>query len=182
MRRNNTVNDFSTIQKNILRGNIFIIPSPLQIFSDIGTFKYDVQNIKGPRVCLRGQIIDDDYNNLTNYHCEKIGKKISDKFPLDLFMGKKEGDTIELMINSKYIILTCSQKKSFEDANKTKPFEDLLYDLTQTFGGVCPETSFKPPFSKYKQKLMLIENHENYARSHNFAILDPETFKFAYPL
>ena len=160
------------MSQEIFRGHIYVIPTPLQVYENQGEYHYDVQDIKGPQVCFRGCIISDDYKNWSSYYHKKIGK-ISDWFPVELFMGKKEGDLVELTIHNKYVILTCLQKPY---ASGSITFENTLYNTSQSFAGIYYPKDFQKPITKEYQELMLITNHIKYSRSHNFEIT--HTFRF----
>lgn len=90
-------------------------------------------------------------------------------------MGKKEGDTVELTIHKRRVVVTCAQQTS----KHTDNFENMLYGQTQSFGGVCDESYYKPPFSRRSQYAMLISNHEKYARSLCLKIKEPTDFNYS---
>ena len=139
----------------ILRGNISIIPSFLQVSED-----YIVQDIyiKGPQVCFHGCISSPDCNDWASHYYKKIGR-ISHLMPVEPFIGKSEGDIIELTINDKHLVLTCSQKESIHNDNT---FENTLYQISQSFKGIRPSDSFIKPLSKEHQELMIVATNLKY--------------------
>ena len=79
-------------------------------------------------------------------------------------------------MENKQIVATCSQTKYRYAQYGT--FEKLLYDLSQSFGGLCSDFYFKPPLSNFSQKAFLLCNHEKYARSINKPVLPPNRFRY----
>lgn len=90
---------------------------------------------------------------------------------------KREGDSVEFASSGIKIVVNCVQTK-YRYANNGN-FEDLLYNLTQSFGGCCDEAYYKPPLSKRSQLAFFVTNHERYARSIGQELKDPTSFRFA---
>ncbi|XWV25356.1 putative ORFan [Tupanvirus deep ocean] len=167
------------MSEETLYGDIFIIPNSLQIHNDTGTYTYTVDNFKGLQVCFEGWITNSECENWIRHGYSKLnGDYISEYFPVELFMGKREGDTVEIVIFGKKCVLRCAQLPYRYSGNGTIKFEDMLYDLTQSFGGVCSPSYFTPPLSETMQRAMLIVNHERYARSINKDSIDPVKFRY----
>jgi hypothetical protein len=167
-------------QVNPARGDIFIVPNSLQICDDHGTYGYTVDNCKGLQVCFIGWLTNDQCENWADHSYEKFGNiKLSNKFPMELFMGKCEGDTIELSVKGIKMVLTCRQQPYRYGNNGKTKFEEILYDLTKSFGGVCNKNYFDPPLLEGSQCIMIIANHERYARSLEFPSIEPANFRFA---
>ena len=162
-----------------LVGDIFIVPNSLQICDDHGDYCYSVNNCKGLQVCLNGWLTNDKCDNWCSHCYEKFGgKSVRDKFPVELFMGKREGDTIEVSVDDIKMILTCRQLPYRYSNGGTIKFEDRLYDLTQSFGGVCREKYFNPPLHERSQRSMIIANHERYARLLGLPLIEPTKFRY----
>ena len=106
--------------------DIFMYPSSLQVCEDSGFYGHNVQNATGLQVCFQSWIISDDCENWINDPYSKIGR-FSDRIPVSLFMGKREGDQVELQINGHKMIVTLAQSK-YRYARYGK-FEDSLCDL-----------------------------------------------------
>lgn len=161
----------------VFNADIFIIPNCLQICEDHGIYGYDIDNVQGLQVCFEGWITSDECENWCRHGCKLLGgKKFSDKFPIELFIGKKEGDVVELLINDKKINVTCRQQP-YRYGNQN--FEDMMYTVTQSFGGVCAPTYFNPPLSERSQRAMILVAHERYTRSLNLPTKEPMDFKYA---
>ncbi|AYV85635.1 MAG: putative orfan [Satyrvirus sp.] len=100
--------------------DFFIKPSPLIIcdYSDDidDTSCYCVQNVSGLQVCFDGVMTS------KNFYDEK--KCTPTKFPVELFVGKKEADEVELIFGGVKVVLICAQNK-YTNEN----FEEVLYGL-----------------------------------------------------
>jgi len=83
--------------------------------------------------------------------------------------------TVEMVVRDKIIMATCKQQPYRYGKQN---FENLLYDLSDSFGGVCSPGYFDPPLDKQSQRALLLANHEKYARSLNFPIKKPKTFRY----
>ena len=166
--------------EEIIRGDIFIVPNSLQICDDHGSYGYNVQDVTGLQVCFEAWMTNDECENWSCHYYDKFNKKrISDRMPVELFIGKREGDTVEVTINGIKAILTCAQK-SYRYSSDS--FENLMYHLTQSFGGLVDASYFSPPLTNESQRAMIIANHERYARSLGFGPKNPETFRHNKPL
>ncbi|XWV26617.1 putative orfan [Tupanvirus soda lake] len=162
-----------------LYGDIFIVPNSLQVCDNTGSYAYTVENTKGLQVCFEGWMTNEECKNWSAHHYEKFdGAVVSDRFPVELFMGKREGDIVEMVISGKKCALRCAQLPYRYGSNGTVKFEDLLYDLTQSFGGVCSQTYFAPPLHERSQHAMLLANHERYARSIGRDSVEPTKFRY----
>lgn len=161
-----------------LKGDIFIVPTSLNICDDRRNdqYGYDITNIYGLQVCFEGIITSPECDNWSCHQHPKLENKITSRFPVELFMGKKEGDTIEFIINNIKINVTCNQLNYKYNMNT---FENVLYDLTQSFGGVCSAQYYKPLLTERSQMYLLIANHEKYSRSIAKEPKEPNTFKYS---
>lgn len=152
----------------VVRGDIFIVPCALVICDAItnsGEFGYDASNVGGLQVCFEGRIRGD----LLDHRIIR-----SSKFPVELFMGKKEGDRAELKMFGKKVVVRCLQAEY--KYNSEGIFEYLLYHLTKSFEGVCDPSCFSPPLPKYIQMTMMVANHQRYARSVGMRPCEPGSF------
>lgn len=164
------------MEKTILHGNIYIIPNSLQICDSVGEYPHDVENVRGPQVCFRGRITSEECDNWCWQRRKEFAYEyIKDLFPVEMFMGKREGDTVELTLKGRKVVLKCLQLPCEYGRKK---FEELLYDLTQSFGGVCPDFIFEPPLSRDTQRVMFIANHKKYCESMGFEIKEPMDFRY----
>ena len=157
----------------ILRGDIFIVPNSLSIYDNVDLECYDTENIQGLQVCFQAWITNDECENWCRHSYDKFGLNISEHFPVELFLGKREGDEVDLMIKGKSVVVTCRQQKYKYGSDS---FENILYHLTKSFGGVCSSKHFNPPLSCRSQLAMYVVNHERFARSHGFEIVEPIHF------
>lgn len=164
------------MDSNVLYGDIFVIPNSLQICDDNGLYGYAVEDVNGLQVCFEGWITNDECDNWSCHHYDKIGDNFSNKIPVELFMGKKEGDTVNMTIHGKQVVVTCRQKEYRYSKNA---FENVLYNLTKSFGGVCASSYFSPPLCERSQMAMILSTHEKYARSLNMPIVEPNTFNYS---
>ena len=158
-----------------LYADIFMYPNSLQVCEDFGLYGYNVQNTTGLQVCFESWITDSECDNWGRHKHPKVGS-FSDRIPVSLFLGKREGDQVELQINGYKIIVTLAQSK-YRYARYGK-FEDLLYDLTQSFGGICSSSYFTPTLDKKSQVNILYENHKAYSQSLGFDVINPEQFRY----
>ena len=158
-----------------LYADIFMYPNSLQVCEDSGFYGHNVQNATGLQVCFQSWIISDDCSNWGSDSHPEVGR-FSDRIPVSLFMGKREGDQVELEINGYKIIVTLSQLK-YKYACYGK-FEDSLYDLTKSFGGICSEKYFTHSLEEKSQAKMLYENHKAYSQSLGFEVVKPESFRY----
>lgn len=159
----------------VLYADIFMYPNSLQVCEDFGMYGYVVQNSKGLQVCFESWITNSECENWGRHGHPKVGR-FSDRIPVELFMGKREGDQVELVINGFTVIVTLAQEKyRYHSYGK---FENLLYDLTKSFGGICDKKYFTPELSEKEQANMLYANHENYCRSLGFEIVEWSKFRY----
>jgi hypothetical protein len=166
------------MDKKTLYGDIFIVPNSLQVcdFYKFDDYGYDVENVSGLQVCFEGWIINDECKNWSRYcYKEFESSHICDRFPVKLFMGKHEGDTVEVTIRGRKVVLFCLQTPHRYGERK---FEEVLYDLTQSFGGICAPCYYKPPLCENSQYAILLANHEKYSRSMGFQIKEPTCFRY----
>ena len=161
----------------VLHGDIFLYPNSLQICEDVGEVKYSVDGYHGLQVCAEVWITSQESGNWNDSGHPRLPGIISRYFPVDLFYGKKEGDTVETSIRGIPVILKCSQS-SYRYAGYGC-FENLLYSLTRSFGGCVSPSYYKPPLSEASQRCFLIANHEKYARSLNLPVIESAKFKYA---
>lgn len=163
-----------------LEADIFIIPNSLQIcdskVSD-DVYDYNVTNVTGLQVCFEAWITNRDCSNWNLILYPKLGCKITSKIPIEPFIGKKEGDIVELFVNGKRIFVRCIQKKY--KYNSHGAFEDLLYNLSKSFGGICPPSYYNPPLSEKSQMAFFIANHEKISRTYCKEVIDPVSFRFS---
>lgn len=128
---------------------------------------YDATDLAGLEVCFRGRLIDTETNSSLMHRVHpKIGFQLSEHIPVKSFLGKKEGDEVELTLSSDLkIIVTCSQKTS--RYQHWGNLDDVLYNATASYGGVCDASYFDPPLSQSEQKRLISETHLAYAKSIN---------------
>jgi hypothetical protein len=168
----------------ILYGDIFVIPNALHICDNYDNgypFGYTMDNYNGLQVCLTGWLTNAECENWCTCSYKKLGEKwLSDKFPIELFMGKREGDIVKINFKNMELVLTCKQLPYRCSNNGTTKFEDALYDLTKSFGGACDNANYwNPPLSKISQCAMMIAAHERYARSLGLPLVEPSKFRYA---
>jgi hypothetical protein len=165
---------YSGLEK--IYANICVSAGALQVYEDHGLYSYHVENIRGNQVCFQG-VITVNEDRKQNWHdmLKIFGEGYSDRFPVELFIGKTEGSIVELIIRGKKIIVTCKQMHSGYD----EPFENALYEKTKSFGGCCSSKYFDPPLKKKSQREMLISTHEKYSKSLGFEIINQMFFQFA---
>lgn len=178
--------DDSTVKQELeLTADILIVPNAPSIcdHKSIDKYGYSVLGISGIQVCFPAYIIGSDERNwMSSGHPMLKGSRLSDKIPCELFYGKKEGDIVNLSFMGKDDKpITCklninTQKYKYREQGR---FEDLLYYLTQSFGGVCDASYFSPPLHERSQRAMLLVNHEKYARSVSKCIVEPTRFRFS---
>lgn len=161
--------------RKIYYGKIFMYPGSLKICQDSGIYCYDVENITGLQVCFESCINSDECKNWGRYGHPEIGK-FRELMPVKLFMGKKEGDTVELLIKGKKIIVTIDQLNS--KYFRYGAFHDFLYDMTKSFGGIYSSHYFTPPLCEKRQCEMLINNHKLYSESIGYEIVQPNDFRY----
>ena len=170
-------------QSEVLEGEIFIIPNSIQVvfpypkdqygYSCRSTNAEDLS--EGPRACFEGWICNDECANWARHSYPRLTTKINDRFPVDLFMGKREGDVVEFLLGGKNVRLRCSQL-NHRYANYGN-FQDVMYNLTQSFGGIYQDAGID--LTKEQQRELLIDNHIHYARSIDKPLVNPS--KFRYP-
>lgn len=161
--------------QEILFGNITIIEDySLRVCNDHGLQRYDVDNISGAQVCFMATLWNDECDNwLESSYIDPDCKYISGYIPIELFMGKHEGDIVKLLIRGKKCYLKCCQQ---DKSNKN--FEDALYEVSQSFNGVSPASNFDPALLESDQQLMIVAYHEKYAKSLDLSVKDPTTFRY----
>ena len=156
------------MSKEILYGEIYISQVEAVDVCD----NYSVQNVENQQVCFNGFITNKQTNNWSDGTHPKL-KPFNCYYPIELFIGKKEGDVVELQIQGYKIMATCKQ---LPYTNQT--FEQTLHKLTQSFGGVCTPGLFGVTLSKKEQRQMIIDAHVKYAQSVGLKCQDPKTFQF----
>jgi hypothetical protein len=138
-------------------------------------YGYDVDDVSGPQVCFYGWITDSECDDWTRAARKGFARSITDVFPVELFMGKKEGDTVALTIFNKKIVVTCSQ--TAHEYAEYGNFEMCLFELTKSFGGMQRPNYFKPDLAIRSQMAFFIRNHERYARSLDMKPSEPHNFR-----
>ena len=110
-------------------------------------YVYDCMPDRGLQVCFEALIkvnVNDALSLTDDYYIDHpLGKRISRWLPVELFLGKREGEHVDVMINDKPVTFICAQLK-YGDA---KPFEERLYEHTKSFGGICGANYYTPPLS-----------------------------------
>lgn len=146
--------------------------------------KYDVEEcdgkkIEGVKACVEVIISNDECENWSEGYNKLCEKGFSNKFPVEIFLGKKEGSEIMFNICGKTVLVVCVQKKSkFNDLN----FQDTLYKMSQSYGRcVFNPYCFGLPHVDVQKKI-LETIHKNYAISVGLPVLDFSTFFCAYLL
>lgn len=160
--------------KQFVYGDISIIRSYVTICNENGWLSYDMKNITGLQVCFSCSIkYVDQKSDIKDDATKEIVENIR-WMPMELFMGKREGDKVEINIKNIHLIVTCTQQNMYE---KTK-FEEILHMTTQSFGGVTSPSSYEPPLCERSQCAMILANHEKYSRSLKIPTSDLDMFKF----
>ena len=166
---------------NPIYADIFIVPNPIGVydFKTNAIFCFPSHSIRdlGLQVCFEAVIIYDDYKNINAHVYGMTGKSCTQIVPIELFLGKKEGDIVKLVIDSNEVIVTCDQLK-YKYANQGS-FETTLYELTKSFYNLNDEKNYQPALSKRTQMALLIVTHERYARSVGFEPIEPTKFRYA---
>lgn len=166
---------------NSTYADIYIIPNPIGVYDSknnaIDGCKHHNMDDLGLQVCFEACIVYDDFKNLNNNVYNVWGRSLSRMMPIEIFIGKKEGDTIKLDIDYKEIIVTCAQLK-YQYADHGN-FETTLYNLTKSFYNLNDENNYKQALSKRSQMALILATHEKYARSIGFEPTEPTKFRYA---
>lgn len=130
-----------------MESTIHIISEPLTI-TELFDVKIPNNNSK-LQLCFRAYVS----NKAFNY-------PVSNKFPVELFMGKKEGDLVELnLFGERYSVRLSQLTRDFNS------FESVLFYLTKSFTGVSNPENYHPKLSIKEQIYMIISSSDKYARS-----------------
>lgn len=80
------------VSNDILHGDLFIVPNSLQVCDHVSIdplYGYNIDNISGLQVCLEGWITNDECDNWSCHDHPKLKNRLTSRFPVVLFMGKK---------------------------------------------------------------------------------------------
>ena len=169
------------ITKKNQSGKLFVKEEPLSIRTHDHKeeqYRYDIQNVFGYKVCFNALIsLNDheyydynDYNvNDVNVHSNELfspnhslimnSKQILISLPVELFYGKREAESVELIINDCYTnIITVTLQKDFQQ---------YLYNLTTSSGNIVMSSLFgyRFPICDEMQHYMYFCNHLQYVTS-----------------
>lgn len=117
-------------------GDIYVVPSVLEVCDKK---QYDVEGITGNQLCFEAFLMFYD-----NY---KLSKKFSKKIPVELFKDKKEGDLVEICMES-----------VFESYQAQKEYEEEIQLFNKQKFRKHLETPIKRSTDKYR--LLLTCSHK----------------------
>lgn len=149
---------------------------PVAVVRATDDYNYDCLNVTGNQVCIQG-IIFEDPDKIRSWSSKEspvLGRKISNKFPLCLFFGKKAGDTVDLIFLNKakqQVTVTVTLY-----VPGTKSFQDILYERTTGFGGVY-DADYEDDLPRVMQYCMITAAHQQYADSVGKPASLPNTFR-----
>lgn len=149
---------------------ITIIPNSIQV-RNIKEFDYEgTHNENEP--CFEAWIGDEQQNWCRNP--PKGQSRIPERIPCCLFYGIKEGDKVVLLLKDRKYTVECRQLNTkWGDKN----FEETLYDLSSSFGGVySPMETYDP--NQEQQKKLLILNHQKICAALGKPVKDPTKFRY----
>jgi len=163
--------------------DIMIVPNAIQVLLDqkVDTTGYCVSNVSGLYACFQGRLIHTDHIDLPKaiasvvpglrQHCSY------ERFPCELFLGKKENDIVMVDLIGENDPVTVELRCKTQDYRYAScgKFEDLLYELTKSFGGMYSDTIL--PYST--QLACLLVNHERVSRAFGKPVIDPLKFRFS---
>lgn len=141
-------------------------------------YGYAIDNVTGPQLCVQVVIWNEKCNNFSCHYDEydKTRKSIGDYIPLEVLLGKKEGETVDLIFDGKIIRVTLCQLEC--KWNNEGEFEKTLYERTKSFGGICyGSTCFKINFSRITQVAFMIAAHVKCAMCYDFPVIEPSEFR-----
>lgn len=119
--------------------------------------------LEGAHICVRALISSSDCKGWEfRYPRKESNCSLTDFYrgwlPLSYLMGKKEGDVFDIVIYGKSYTLKCANT-DFGYEN----FEDSLYHMTASFGGIHCDTKGEP--CRLEQMLHIYNAHVAYAKS-----------------
>lgn len=145
-----------------LNWRICIIPNSFQVSN---TDTYWVDDIKGWQVCPQFCVWDStryDYT-ISNNDTNPFGKYMSERIPISLFLGKNDGDIIELKHKGKVLKVKIDQ----EGTKWKYTFKDLLLDVSESFGGCY--SPHEGDLSKSFQRALLATSYIKVCESYDIA-------------
>lgn len=161
-----------------MKAFISISDEPAMIVNDhTGSYNcYDCVNTKGNQVCFQGNLYQDlDYKDKWHNDADNpFGYKLENWFPIAPFIGKREGDIVDLEFLDKKGTSIIIQ--ALLVGSESKKFEDLLYSITADFGGITAPID-DTELSLIKQCCLIIAIHQNIADNLNKVALEPKAFK-----
>lgn len=159
----NTTND-------AIYADIMIKSQSLTVCDSQGIYKYSILGISGSQVCFEAIVSNAECKD---WFANPKSGCFTNLFPVSIFMGKKEGDLVELRTENQLFIVKCSQTKS-----SSTSFEDQLYTLSASFGGVneMPDNDL---MTEKLQNSMIVQNHQQYAKSIGHPVIEPKNFLYA---
>lgn len=184
------------MSSKIQEADIIVVPNGTRVDQHLFEAKdksgYDVTNVEGFQVTFQGYlfqkidqlkgITDENVENITNNKPEWSRRSLSDRFPVSLFFGKKEGDIVVLKYLSKdgeTITIHAKLNNLSYMYREQGPFQEALYDALSTFGGCVSQDYYDPPLKQRTQREMIHVAHELYARSLKMKIKEPHEFRFS---
>jgi hypothetical protein len=129
-----------------------------ETYPEMATFGKFLE-LDGMHVCVRAEITTPECRDWERVYPRGGGEYTEywGWIPLSYFMGKREGDTTELTLQGKTYILTCT------DRLKRRKFEDAIYHMTSSFGGIHCDTNNEP--CRLEQMMHLYKAHLAYCES-----------------
>jgi len=162
------INDEIINDEDVFDGNLSIISKCFTIRSNqqwLGVYnRHFIDGRTIPEVCAEINISSNEIENWNNDH-PTLKNKIGHHIPVKYFMGKLDGDQIEITIKHTKIILTLS-----------KGTTQKLYNLSKSFGGVDLTELF---LSIRAQVTLFIANHELFSYSLNLETVRPYKYEYS---
>lgn len=139
-------------------------------------FGYNIDHMSGLQVCFDAIVCLEEKHKWCKYSQAKMGRVTHIKMPVEIFIGKNEGDQVEFAVNGTKIIAKCSQTKyKFRSSN----FSQALLIASESFGGVSSSKIFSSRVRKFTQYAMLIAIHTRLSRSMKMPTSEPHKFRYA---
>ncbi len=110
--------------KNREKGDVFIIPNPAYVCGERLRYHGNYGTEGGPLVSVETWVMSHRCGNWSRH-----AKNIDDALPAQLFLGKKEGDSVIFDLKGREIKLVCRQL-SYK-FNQLGPFENALEKMTR---------------------------------------------------
>ena len=170
----------------ILYGTIFVCPFRVYVCEYDGRAGYNVGNppedLGGLKVCFLGWIYNDESENWTDHYYRKLSRdlksctKIMERYPVELFYGKREGDQVSIPFGAQTLILTCKQAE--QRYAHMGQFQEVLHKMSSIYGvheGKFIASSYRTVYpSSHLQRQMITDAHIAYSNSIGYPINDTE--------